>query len=176
MLGEQGRRLALTAGEVVEPDHLVALLEQLFREMSPDEPRRPGDANLHSPPPTRRAKESRIAQPAAGSSFRRREVPAIAGMGIQLLLAELLVLLGHREARFRVLRPLVAHRPRAIVRETGADLASQFPARVPATGCRQGEHADEEWQELDNAAGHCGGDLPRIALARPTIPLISERM
>src|SRR6266478_1308932 len=123
------------------------------------------------------ARRSRIRQTAAGPSLRRGEVPAIAGVGVQLLLAKLLVLLADREARFRVLRPLVAHRPGAVVRETRADLARQVPARVAAAGgCHQGEHAAEEWQDLDNAAGHGCGDLPRIPLAPPPNPLLSGQM
>src|SRR6266852_5001818 len=52
----------------------------------------------------------------------------------QQLLAERLVLLIDKKGRFRVARPLVARRPRAVVRVTDADLVRQVLARVPAAG------------------------------------------
>src|SRR5207302_904167 len=53
----------------------------------------------------------------------------------------------------------------------------QVPARVAAAGgCRQGEHAAEEWQELDNAAGHGRPHLPWIPLAHRRNPLLVGQM
>src|SRR3954469_3991281 len=46
---KQGRGLPLAAGEVVEPDHLVASPQQFLRDMTADEPRCARDADLRHP-------------------------------------------------------------------------------------------------------------------------------
>src|SRR5882762_7631137 len=84
--GQLRRRLALPAGEVIEPDHLVALREQFFREVPADETRRPGDADLHHSllrggrEVTESSTRSRFfPQEWRGSGSRRNGSPAFAG-------------------------------------------------------------------------------------------------
>src|SRR3954470_17686951 len=122
---KQGRGLPLAAGEVVEPDYLVASPQQFLRDMTADEPRCARDADLRhpsipSPPWNRsRARRSRLEQresdPASRLPLRSRQLPAIAGVGVDLVLTVGLVLRRYREDRLRILRPPIAPRPRAVV-------------------------------------------------------------
>src|SRR3954447_2174313 len=122
---KQSRGLPLAAGEVVEPEYLVASPQQFLRDMTADEPRCARDADLRhpsipSPPWNRsRARRSRLGErerdPASRLPLRGRQFRAVAGVRVDLVLTVGLVLRRYREDRLRILRPAIALRPRAVV-------------------------------------------------------------
>src|SRR5256885_15405100 len=96
-------------------------------------------------PPAPAATGLLVGDAAAHPAFRRVQLGAVAGVRVELLLAELLVLRPYRKDALRLLRPLVAVVDRNLVGLAAADLLRKRQTGIPAAGSQaEGDHARSE--------------------------------